>query len=239
MQRVVVPERMDLAPPSDPEAIRARRGLRRVNRWMGNPSILARTIEHWAADTAVHRLVDLGAGDGTFTLAFARRLRRRWPQVELILVDRHNLLRNETVDQFRALGWSVRAEASDVFSWLAGTNLPIDVMIANLFLHHFDRPALSDLLALIASRTRIFAACDPLRSRAALRVCPLLWLLGCNQMVRHDAAISVRAGFLDSELSALWPKSQPWTVEERRAGLCTHLFCAKSGVHSKMSASAI
>jgi hypothetical protein len=36
----------------------------------------------------------------------------------------------------------------------------------------------------------------------------LLWLIGCNAVTRHDAAVSMRAGFIRQELSALWPDRQ-------------------------------
>jgi hypothetical protein len=42
----------------------------------------------------------------------------------------------------------------------------------------------------------------------------------------HDAEISVRAGFRDSELSALWPSDARWQLNEQRAGLFSHRFVA-------------
>jgi hypothetical protein len=38
--------------------------------------------------------------------------------------------------------------------------------------------------------------------------------------------LSVRAGFSGRELSALWPKGD-WLLEERHAGLFSHLFTAR------------
>jgi hypothetical protein len=45
-------------------------------------------------------------------------------------------------------------------------------------------------------------------------------------VTRHDAVLSVRAGFAGRELSALWPSADGWKLEERRAGLFSHLFVA-------------
>jgi len=51
-------------------------------------------------------------------------------------------------------------------------------------------------------------------------------LMGCNAVTRHDARVSVRAGFRDDELSRLWP-SGGWTLEERGAPPFSHLFVAR------------
>jgi hypothetical protein len=52
-------------------------------------------------------------------------------------------------------------------------------------------------------------------------------LIGCNDVTRHDAAISVRAGFRDGELSACWPIAAGWTLTEKRAPPFSHLFVAR------------
>ena len=52
-------------------------------------------------------------------------------------------------------------------------------------------------------------------------------MIGCNAVTRHDAAVSVRAGFLGNELSALWPDQKNWQLTERRTGLFSHLFVAQ------------
>jgi hypothetical protein len=52
-----------------------------------------------------------------------------------------------------------------------------------------------------------------------------VWVLGCNAVTRHDAVVSVRAGFAGKELSAAWPPGA-WQLEERVAWPFTHLFVA-------------
>ena len=53
-----------------------------------------------------------------------------------------------------------------------------------------------------------------------------LFFLGCNDVTRHDAAVSVRAGFREAEISAVWP-SGPWSLREEARGLFSHLFVAR------------
>jgi len=43
----------------------------------------------------------------------------------------------------------------------------------------------------------------------------------------HDARISVRAGFRDTELSSIWPGEREWTLKEQKAGRFTHCFVAR------------
>jgi hypothetical protein len=64
---------------------------------------------------------------------------------------------------------------------------------------------------------------DPRRSARSLLFSRLLWVIGCNQVTRHDAVVSIRAGF---ELSRLWPADQSWTLQENPAGWFSHLFVA-------------
>jgi hypothetical protein len=114
-----------------------------------------------------------------------------------------------------------------VFTWLEQSAPVVDVMFANLFLHHFPNQSLSALLRLTAVRTNLFIACEPRRSPFALTASRLLWLVGCNAITRHDAPVSVRAGFVGHELSALWPADNKWEVREQPAGLWGHCFMAK------------
>ena len=70
-------------------------------------------------------------------------------------------------------------------------------------------------------------AAAPITISLVLGAAGLLPLIGCNGVTRHDARISVRAGFTEEELSALWPAGDGWRLKERRAGLFSHCFVAQ------------
>ena len=108
----------------------------------------------------------------------------------------------------------------------------LNAIIANLFLHHFEDDTLARLFALAASRTTLLVACEPRRARLPLAGSHLLGVIGCNDVTRHDAVLSVRSGFIARELSALWPLDRGWSLEERRAGPFSHLFVARLAEHS-------
>ena len=227
MARCVQPEWLDVLDPEDPRASRARRDLQRVNKVMGNAAILARALLK-AQPHSPRLIVELGAGDGTFLLRVVQRPTLRWQGGKIIFVDRQSLVGKGTRAAFNALGWDVETVEADVVTWLQhASSGPVDLMIANLFLHHFQSQQLTGLLSSAAMRANLFVACEPRRSYAALTGSLLLGAIGCNDVSRHDAFISVRAGFADQELSALWPPSSRHRLKEYAAGLFSHCFVAQ------------
>lgn len=233
--RQIEPEWLDELPPRDPRALRSRRDLRRINALMTNAGIVARELMRNFRDESPRVIAEIGAGDGAFMLRLAARVAARWKNVRVVLLDRQDVVGRDALGRFAALGWRAESATADVFEWLARSAEPaLDVMIANLFLHHFDAARLTALLSLAAKRTRMFVACEPRRSGFALAGSRLLGLAGCNDVSRHDAVVSVRAGFDDRELSALWPASCGWTLQERASGLFSHSFvaCRVNGIRS-------
>ena len=227
MVRRVEVEWLDVLEPGNPRAARSRSDLQRVNRVMGNAAIVARALTT-GKFPAPELLVELGAGDGTFLLRVLQQSSRRWRGGKIMFVDRQNLVSDATRKALNAMGWHVESVQADVLTWLPEASPgSIDLIIANLFLHHFGAAQLTGLLSAAAARTRLFIACEPRRSYTALVGSFLLGLIGCNDVSRHDAVVSVRAGFANQELSALWPMSPPYRLDEHAAGLFSHCFVAQ------------
>jgi SAM-dependent methyltransferase len=222
--RSLEPEWLDHLPGDDPRAVASRRDLRLVNRIMGHARIIGRVLrERLTGETP--RVAELGAGDGTLLARIAAAA--RWKSgADIVLVDRQPVVSAATGERYRESGCRLSIDAADVFDWLARASDRYDAIVANLFMHHFDAPALARLFELAAARTGLLVACEPRRARLPLAGSHLLGLIGCNDVTRHDAVLSVRAGFSGEELSALWPAGTEWTLEERRAGLFSHLFSA-------------
>lgn len=232
MRRVVEPEWLDTLAPENPRAIRSRADLRRLNRLMGTQWLLGESLHPMLEGSAPIRLVELGAGDGTMLLRLARH-RARLPPITLGLLDRQPVVSTTTLAGYRALGWEVEVIAADVLDWLApsstGTGAGVaasPIIVANLFVHHFDGPQLQALLNGIARHAHAFVCLEPRRSSLALLGSRLLGVIGCNDVTRHDAVASVRAGFNAQELSAQWPDPNAWVLHESAAGLFSHRFHA-------------
>jgi hypothetical protein len=155
--------------------------------------------------------------------------------VELTLLDRQDLLSPATQQAYRALGWNAVACVGDVFDVALWRSDPQqadvrrwDLVLVNLFLHHFHDAALLGLLTDVAASSDRVLACEPRRARLAWAGSHLVGLLGVQAVTRTDAVLSVQAGFCAQEISNLWPAANPtWCLREYPAGLFNQVFCAQ------------
>jgi hypothetical protein len=223
MERVVESEWLDELPAGDQRAVGSRGDLVRLNFLMGHAGIMAGLFQEAMREARGYHIAELGAGDGSFAWRWIRCLPPRLRPTRVTLVDRVGLVSQRTKEKFADIGCEVGVRQADVFDWLMASE-QAEVISANLFLHHFGQPDLARLLNLAAVRCQCFIACEPRRSRMSLVASRLLGLIGCNDVTRHDAVISVRAGFLGRELSQLWPSDGQWIAMEREAGLFSHAF---------------
>jgi Methyltransferase domain len=227
LPRRVEPEILDDLAASDPRAVRSRADLRRMHRVMATLPILAHGLRRGAAGFRPRTVLELGAGDGSMMLRLARRLGGPWPDVQVTLLDRLDIVTPQTRQQLCAAGWTPEVIAMDVFDWLAPpADARWDIVMANLFVHHFAGDDLARLLAGIAARARIFLCCEPRRTRLPLAASHLIGLLGAGPVTRQDAVLSVRGGFRARELSLQWPDTERWVLREYSAGLFSHCLLA-------------
>ena len=223
--RVLTPELLDSLPPNDLAAQASRRDLRRLHPLLGQIGLWTR----WFAEKFPARppasLADLGAGDGSL---LGTVLLRAYPKgghgARIFFVDRQPVVPESTLAHLRRCNWLPTVMATDIFEW-AEEGPPMEAALANLFLHHFDNPGITRLFSALAQKTSSLAAAEPRRNHLAFLATQTLGLMGCHPVTRHDARVSVEAGFRGSELSALWPASG-WTLRERSAGPFTHFFSA-------------
>jgi hypothetical protein len=226
--RRIQSEWLDVLPAHDSYALRSRRDLRRLNVWMMQTGIMEQLLTRHSPNREPRAILELGAGDGTFMLRLARRLASRWQGVTVILLDRQAVVSDETRDGFRRLGWQIETATADVFEFLDHrVESRVDIITTNLLLHHFTCERVERLFAHAALLAPLFVACEPRRAMPGLICSRLLWAIGCNAVTRHDAAVSVRAGFAATELSQLWPKYGQWQLHEHATGLFTHCFVAR------------
>lgn len=226
LPRRVEPEWLDRLAADDPQARRTRHDLRRINRAMATLSIVVAGLDRVVASRAPRTILDLGAGDGSLMLRVAKQRKSHWPDVAVTLLDRKTSVDALTLAGIRATGWRPDIVTADVMDWIATpATSRWDLVVANLFVHHFAEDDLRRLFAGIASRSQAFFCCEPRRSRFALTGSRLVGLLGAGPVARFDAVTSVHAGFQATELSALWP-AEGWRTTEYDAGLFSHCFAA-------------
>ena len=234
MRRNVEPEALDSLPVDDHSARRARLDLRRIHWFMGTRGILIRAmseiLEKIGSDQPL-RILEIGAGDGTLMSRVAKDLPAGRSPISFAMLDRQMLVGAATLDLYEALNWEVTVESLDVLQWAQrtidnGDADRWDIVLANLFMHHFEAEDLEHILRAIRCCSRAFLACEPKRAAVPLAFSHLVGLIGANAVTRKDAVLSVHAGFNGEELSHAWGKSSGWEVREFSANLFSHCFLA-------------
>jgi len=184
MIRTLRPELLDSLPPEHPDAQGSRRDLRLINRVMGNHRWFERTLP--ALLQPGERVLELGSGEGDLGLRLAAR---GAPVDGLDLCPRPATW---TTDR----AW----HAADVRTFSSFDDYP--AIIGNLIFHQFSDDELSILGAHLRRSARVIVACEPLRCRRSQLLLSLLGpVVRANRVTRHDARVSVAAGFRPGELA--------------------------------------
>jgi 2-polyprenyl-3-methyl-5-hydroxy-6-metoxy-1,4-benzoquinol methylase len=195
MNRTLEPEILDSLSPEDPAARRSRRDLRIINWVMGNRRWFRRGLR--GAVGAGERILELGPGTGEMGLGLAAA--------------------GYSVDGLdicpRPAQWPPSSEWHQADLRFFGGYGRYPVVMANLILHHFSSAELAELGARIAG-ARLIIASEPARRARSQALCAALApLFGAHPVTRHDARISIAAGFLGDELPrALGLRPEHWRL---------------------------
>ena len=151
MPRTHKPEILDSLAPDDPAALHNRRDLRIINRLMGNPDWLVRSLA--AKLRPGERVLEIGAGTGELGRKLA---------AQGVRIDGLDL-------------WPRPADWSADCAWHRADLRAFegygeyDVILANLILHQFNDRELAELGCRLRARARVILACEPARR---LRLAP-------------------------------------------------------------------
>lgn len=194
--RVVIPEILDHLPADDPEAVRSRRDLRRVNFLMGNERWVCRAMKRFSSETA-RGIVEIGAGDG----ALCGKLSRLFPLAPVAAYD----LTPPPADLEPGVAW----HQGDIFN--APPPEGGGALVANLFLHHFEETELA-ALGRWMREFKVLVINEPDRKKLPHL---LGWLAHpwINRVTRHDMHVSIDAGFATGEIRRLLGLDG-WQIEE-------------------------
>ncbi|WP_395749380.1 hypothetical protein [Prosthecobacter sp.] len=210
--RVLQTELLDTLPADDPDAVRAREEMLQVNGIMGNHRWIERKVRRHREEG--WRVTELGAGDGALSL----RLVQAGCCAE---ADLHAFDLAPRPEQ-----WPAAAH------WTQGNvlaqRLPDrEIVIANLFLHHFTTEQLRVLGAGLSPVTRLIVAAEPARrwiySAMGRVFCAVAEL---NHVQRHDMQASIRAGFRGRELQEALGLGSEWKAEAHEHPLGGYRFMA-------------
>jgi SAM-dependent methyltransferase len=188
--RATCPELLDLGVPAH-EVRRSLADLRFVNRWLGNRRSLLRAVApHLGPGSSI---LDVGCASGDVVTFLASRVRGR---VLAVGVDVKALHLSEAPRTLRRVVADVRA--------LPFPERSFDVVMASLFLHHFDAPELPGLLrALHGLARRALVVTDLRRALVPFLFGRALFpLLFSSPVSVADGLVSIRRSFLPDELRA-------------------------------------
>lgn len=184
--RVVKPEILDHLPADDPESRRSRKDLQWINFLMGNERWVCRTIRKYPRAAAMG-IIELGAGGGEL----AGKIARAFPDSQVTACD-----------------LAPRPDGLDArVVWTRGDVLSLNdpphggVLIANLFLHHFEEPSLH-ALGKLCGNFDVLVFNEPDRATLPHLLGAAMWPM-INRVTRHDMHVSIRAGFAAGEIPKL------------------------------------
>jgi len=149
------------------------------------------------------KVLEIGAGDATLAL-------RHFPQD----IDYTGLDLAPRPDELLET-WSWRQEN------ILDADLDGDIVLANLFLHHFSDAELRAFgRRLSDSPARVVLVAEPHRHSVHQWQGRLLYPFGLSEVTRHDMQVSIAAGFRKGELAeVLGVTGKQWVREESRTKL--------------------
>ncbi|MGF1453131.1 MAG: class I SAM-dependent methyltransferase [Opitutales bacterium] len=183
MQRRVDPEILDSLAPDDPRALRLHSGIDYFNVLLGNYRWFARGLA--SVLRPGDRVLEIGAGRGRLL----ESLQPRFP--------------NEI--HWAGLDLACTAPGGFAGEWFQASALDFDgygafdVILANHLLHQFTEAELAAIGPKLAG-ARVLLASEPWRRPHAVGLARLSPLIGMPRLAVHDGVVSVRAGFVRSEM---------------------------------------
>lgn len=196
--RIVIPEILDGLAGDDPEAIRSREDLRRINFLMGNERWVCGELRRFPR-AAAFGIVEIGAGDG----ALCSQIAKLFPDASIAAYD--------LAQRPEKLEPRVIWHEGDLFT----KPMPKSggILVANLFLHHFEPPALATLGQWI-SGFDVLIFNEPDRNRLPHLMGNLFHPV-INRVTRHDMHVSIDAGFAKGEMiDLLGLDERHWQIRE-------------------------
>ena len=196
--RVVVPEILDSLDAADPDAMRSRRDLRRLDKFLGGSRWILRSLKEHRQE-ATSGIVELGAGEGRLCNMIAGKL----PGCAVTGLD--------FADRPRDLNPGAKWKSGDFFQTIP--TLDGGVVVGSLILHHFCDEKLLGLGKWL-SQFRVLIFSEPLRDSWSLLFSRTAWPF-VGKVTRHDMTVSLNAGFRPGELATfLGLDKSCWQVSE-------------------------
>ena len=197
MKRVLSQEILETLDDDDPAAIKGRKDLLWVNGIMGNHRWVAKTLRRLGRPE--WSVLEIGAGDGALGEKLITQGICRPSQLHAMDLSG------------QPASWPSEAhwKQGDLFK----SPLPeTEIVVANLFLHHFEGDQLGRIGRAVPTTVRLMVAAEPARY-AFHRIQGGLFckLMRLHEVTRHDMMVSIGAGFRGDELGKALNLGPDWT----------------------------
>lgn len=188
MNRLVLPEYLDALPHDHAEAEANRRELRLFNFYLGTNRWFVRELG--TRVRAGDRILEIGAGEGILTRALQQRVGKGVEtEISWSALDRSPV--------FRDPQGPIAFVMADLLEYDAYGGA--DVIIGNMILHQFTDTELRRIGDKLSRTARVLVFQETLRQPFHYGLCQIA-TIPMSRVSRHDAAVSIRAGFRRDEL---------------------------------------
>ena len=201
VRRVTSKEWLDDDRGTPPEIQQSLDDLWRINRWLGGVSSNLRPLERFFHRTGAHpvRVLDVGSGDARLAGRLRAELLRRNLRAEFVVLDRRVA--------HLASGHPAAGGLQPVVADAGAMPFPersFEVVMCNLFLHHFSGEAAQELLRRLAAVASEAVLVNDLERGLVpyLFIC-CTYPFARSRITRHDAPASVRQAYTQDELAAV------------------------------------
>lgn len=197
-------ELMDDFSVTDGRLTRGLSELRKLNRLLNGYGPVKRSLVpllQGASDPL--RVLDIGCGIGDLAVEIVHWSQHLGVEVSVTATDA-NPATVEVAANYTSSFSQISVAQCDAFALPFGENA-FDVVVASQFLHHFVAADAVRVLreAARVARSKVIVSDLHRNALARLGVSALTRVMGFGEMVRYDAPISVRRGFVRGELATL------------------------------------
>ncbi len=186
--------------------------LRVVNSWLGGYAAVMSVLEPYLLSRpGPTRILDIGAGVGDFAEVLAEWAVSQVPpvNVEIVATDANPATvahaQQSLVKRLSpAAARLVRVEVADALN-LPYETCEFDIVMASMFLHHFDNDAATQILSSINRVAKVGIIVNDLHRHPVAYYAFTLaaTVLRATPMIVHDGGVSVQRGFTRRELTEL------------------------------------
>jgi 2-polyprenyl-3-methyl-5-hydroxy-6-metoxy-1,4-benzoquinol methylase len=192
---------MDDLESSGPVIEQTLRELALINRLLGGNHVTLLGIKKFADASRPLHILDIGCGGGDMLILMAEWARKNDIEMRFTGIDANSHIVDYAIQNTRNYS-EIDYLCCDVLSEQY-SQLKCDIVTATLFTHHFNDQQLIELFTSIRKQARLGMVINDIHRHwfAYHSIKYLTRLFSRSEMVRNDAAVSVRRAFSKNELS--------------------------------------